>query len=202
MAPVAGSAYTYTYATLGEIWAWIIGWDLVLEYAMSCSVVASHWSNYFNEFVRDLVRPSSGRTRPTWAIPVQFLYDPFTPQWSTASSCRPTSTCRPSLIMGLITIILVLGIRESATTNAVLVVVKIAVVLFVIALGCGLHQPRQLDENPRRKAPHHRRRSISSTGIPTSKADSRPVRSPCTTTGDELLENAPGTRQGAQRRAS
>ena len=50
MAPVAGSAYTYTYATLGEVWAWIIGWDLILEYAMSCSVVASHWSNYFNEF--------------------------------------------------------------------------------------------------------------------------------------------------------
>ena len=56
MAPVAGSAYTYTYATLGEIWAWIIGWDLILEYAMSCSVVAAHWSHYLDEFLLDLLR--------------------------------------------------------------------------------------------------------------------------------------------------
>ena len=70
MAPVAGSAYTYTYATLGEIWAWIIGWDLVLEYAMSCSVVAAHWSHYLDEFLWI----SFG-----WHIPPQFLSDPFTP---------------------------------------------------------------------------------------------------------------------------
>ena len=49
MAPVAGSAYTYAYATLGELFAWIIGWDLILEYAMSCATVASAWSEYFNE---------------------------------------------------------------------------------------------------------------------------------------------------------
>src|SRR6187401_471880 len=52
MAPVAGSAYTYAYATLGELVAWAIGWDLVLEYAMSCATVASSWSKYFNEFMR------------------------------------------------------------------------------------------------------------------------------------------------------
>src|SRR5438270_4697399 len=50
MAPVAGSAYTYAYATLGEVFAWIIGWDLILEYAMSCATVASAWSEYFNKF--------------------------------------------------------------------------------------------------------------------------------------------------------
>ena len=50
MIPVAGSAYTYSYATLGEMIAWIIGWDLVLEYAMSCTVVAAHWSSYLQEF--------------------------------------------------------------------------------------------------------------------------------------------------------
>jgi basic amino acid/polyamine antiporter, APA family len=70
MAPVAGSAYTYTYATLGELWAWIIGWDLVLEYAMSCSVVAAHWSHYLDEFLWI----SFG-----WHIPPQWLSDPFTP---------------------------------------------------------------------------------------------------------------------------
>src|SRR6266850_2079141 len=51
MAPVAGSAYTYAYATLGELMAWIIGWDLVLEYAMSCAVIAADWTKYFNEFL-------------------------------------------------------------------------------------------------------------------------------------------------------
>src|SRR3954454_4361471 len=51
MAPVAGSAYTYAYATLGELIAWIIGWDLILEYAMSCATVASAWSEYFNKFI-------------------------------------------------------------------------------------------------------------------------------------------------------
>src|SRR6478672_11052882 len=52
MAPVAGSAYTYAYATLGELFAWIIGWDLVLEYAMSCAVLASDWTKYFNVFLK------------------------------------------------------------------------------------------------------------------------------------------------------
>src|SRR5271167_2918703 len=76
MAPVAGSAYTYTYATLGEIWAWIIGWDLVLEYAMSCSVVAAHWSSYFNEFIRtsSKVFVEAGHE---WTIPDQLKNDPF-----------------------------------------------------------------------------------------------------------------------------
>src|SRR6266446_9024650 len=52
MAPVAGSAYTYAYTTLGEVFAWMIGWDLVLEYAMACSVVASGWTHYLNEFLQ------------------------------------------------------------------------------------------------------------------------------------------------------
>src|SRR5262249_55630974 len=52
--PVAGSAYTYAYATLGELFAWIIGWDLVLEYAMACAVVASGWTHYLNEFLKVL----------------------------------------------------------------------------------------------------------------------------------------------------
>src|SRR3954467_4954562 len=57
MAPVAGSAYTYAYATLGELLAWIIGWDLVLEYAMACACVSSSWSKYFNEFLRGCYLP-------------------------------------------------------------------------------------------------------------------------------------------------
>src|SRR5438270_2302744 len=68
MAPVAGSAYTYAYATLGELIAWIIGWDLVLEYAMSGAVVASAWTEYFNELTLILFR---------WQVPESLSYDPF-----------------------------------------------------------------------------------------------------------------------------
>ena len=71
MAPVAGSAYTYAYTTLGEIFAWIIGWDLILEYAMGCATVASAWSGYLNKFLLVI--------DPRLQIPRQLLSDPFTP---------------------------------------------------------------------------------------------------------------------------
>src|SRR5579864_4680967 len=132
MAPVAGSAYTYTYATLGEIWAWIIGWDLVLEYAMSCSVVASHWANYFDEFWR--ITCGYLHIRGMSLLP-EFLSDPFTHVVRGQYVEHPICNLPAMVIMGLTTIVLVIGIRESATTNAILVFVKLAVVLFVIALG-------------------------------------------------------------------
>jgi APA family basic amino acid/polyamine antiporter len=119
--PVAGSAYTYAYATLGELFAWIIGWDLILEYAMACGVVASSWSKYLNEFLVSLV----GR-----GIPDIIAQDPFS---------DPTKGCLFNLpavaIMLAVTVILVIGIRESATTNAVLVITKVGVVIFVIIIG-------------------------------------------------------------------
>src|SRR5437870_10624465 len=71
MAPVAGSAYTYAYATLGELLAWIIGWDLVLEYAMSCATLASDWTKYFNE----LLEICFGKA---WRVPEVLSNDPFT----------------------------------------------------------------------------------------------------------------------------
>src|SRR5258707_4326811 len=70
MAPVAGSAYTYAYATLGELLAWIIGWDLILEYAMSCATVAALWAKYLNEFLRVLLGPG-------WVVPERWCHDPF-----------------------------------------------------------------------------------------------------------------------------
>jgi APA family basic amino acid/polyamine antiporter len=126
MAPVAGSAYTYTYATLGEMMAWIIGWDLMLEYAMSCSVVAAHWTHYFDEFLF----LSFG-----WHLPPQLTSDPFTLMIVDGVETRPWVNLPAMIIIALTTVILVVGIRESAFTNAVLVVVKLAVVLFVIVLG-------------------------------------------------------------------
>ena len=72
MAPVAGSVYTYAYTTLGEIFAWIIGWDLILEYSMGCATVASAWSDYLNELL--LARSATARLRIPWYL----ISDPFT----------------------------------------------------------------------------------------------------------------------------
>jgi APA family basic amino acid/polyamine antiporter len=127
MAPVAGSAYTYAYATLGELFAWIIGWDLVLEYAMSCGVVAADWTKYFNELLEVLF--GKGGRVPDW-----LSSDPFTIINKTTEATGWLNL--PAvLIMLLVTVVLVIGIRESATTNALLVATKVGVVLFVIAVG-------------------------------------------------------------------
>ncbi|MGA2256057.1 MAG: amino acid permease, partial [Thermoguttaceae bacterium] len=117
MAPVAGSAYTYAYTTLGEIFAWIIGWDLILEYAMGCATVASAWTSYLNKLLTALNLPP---------VPEALSHDPFSGGILNLPSV---------LIMAVITTVLVLGIRESARTNATLVAIKLAVVLFVIFAG-------------------------------------------------------------------
>ncbi|RLS56446.1 MAG: amino acid permease [Planctomycetota bacterium] len=129
MVPVAGSAYTYTYATLGELAAWIIGWDLILEYSMSCATVAAAWTHYFNEFLIVTV---------DWQLPLQITADPFTDVKLATGEVIQTWVNLPAmLIIGLVTYILVIGIRESAVTNTILVIVKLAVVLLVIGLGIG-----------------------------------------------------------------
>ena len=138
MAPVAGSAYTYAYTTMGEIFAWIIGWDLILEYAMGCATVASAWSGYLNEFL--LVFSSKLQ------IPKQLLSDPFTHVEGLAG--RPWFNMPSLLIMAVVTTILVVGIRESARTNAVLVFIKLSVVLFVVAVGWAYIQPENWHSVP------------------------------------------------------
>jgi amino acid transporter len=124
MAPVAGSAYTYAYTTLGEIFAWIIGWDLILEYAMGCATVASAWTHYFNVLLESVGLPP---------VPAALSHDPF---WS-KGNIHGIFNLPSVLIMGLVTAVLIIGIRESARTNATLVLAKLAVVLFVIAAGWG-----------------------------------------------------------------
>lgn len=128
MVPVSGSAYTYAYASLGELCAWIIGWDLILEYAMSCATVAAAWSEYLNEFLRAVGLP---------AVPARWCYDPFTE----VEGGRAFFNLPAVVILLLVTILLVRGIRQSATTNAVMVVIKLAVVVFVIALGWWYVEP-------------------------------------------------------------
>ena len=126
LAPVAGSAYTYAYATLGELLAWIIGWDLILEYAMACACVAAAWSKYLNELLYVLI---------SWRIPDFLCNDPF-------STFGAAWLNLPAMLITLaVTAILVIGIRESATTNAVLVGVKVGVVLFVIGVGVFFIDP-------------------------------------------------------------
>ena len=127
MVPVAGSAYTYAYATLGELLAWIIGWDLILEYAVASSTVAHGWSHYFMSFLRlfNITVPA------LWAAsPIDF--DPATHAWvKTGAICNLPA----GLVVLLITVILVIGIRESARFNAAMVILKLVVVLFVIGFG-------------------------------------------------------------------
>ena len=133
MAPVAGSAYTYAYATLGELFAWIIGWDLVLEYAVGSSTVAHGWSAHFQDLLK-----SFGVN-----IPYAFANAPFDFNLDTGRFF-PTGAYFdvPAIVItAIITAILVYGIRESARFNAGMVIVKLAIVLFVIVVGAFYVDP-------------------------------------------------------------
>ncbi|MEO8193554.1 MAG: amino acid permease [Gemmatimonadales bacterium] len=154
MIPIAGSAYTYGYATLGELTAWIIGWDLILEYLFGAATVAVGWSGYFSAFMNEL----------GFRIPVQYTgapldvvgthnliasticYDPATNNVIKLAIDQTCDTTRyavthgivnlPAMILvGLMTVLLVIGIRESARFNNVIVIVKLAIVLLVIGFG-------------------------------------------------------------------
>ena len=137
LTPVAGSAYTYAYATLGELAAWIIGWDLVLEYTIASSAVAHGWSHYLQEFLKAVWRQlPGGADLPAGYNPLPFILSKapfdFTPHFVTTGSVVDLPAV---LVTVLLTVVLVLGIRESAGFNAVMVAVKLAVVVFVIAVG-------------------------------------------------------------------
>jgi APA family basic amino acid/polyamine antiporter len=151
MIPIAGSAYTYGYATLGELVAWIIGWDLILEYLFGAATVAVGWSGYFSAFMNEL----------GFRIPVQFTGAPlsvvgthnlvasqicFNPTTNEVISVATGDVCKYStvqgvvnlpamILVGLVTALLVIGIRESARFNNVIVIVKLAIVLLVIGFG-------------------------------------------------------------------
>ena len=146
--PIAGSAYTYGYATLGEIFAWIIGWDLILEYAFGASTVASGWSGYCVSLLDDL----GVHINPKWiATPgVQMVY--YKGHWAALDSIRQslaTAGIDPAtlphavgafdlvafLAIAIATFILVVGIRESASVNSVIVILKVAIVLVFIGVA-------------------------------------------------------------------
>ena len=127
MVPVAGSAYTYAYATLGELFAWIIGWDLLLEYGIGAASVANGWSHYFVDFLHLL-----GGYPPAAFTNAPFDFNPASGAFVATGAIIDAPAL---LISALLTIILVTGIRRSAAFNFFMVVIKLAVVLLVIAIG-------------------------------------------------------------------
>lgn len=149
MIPVSGSAYTYSYATLGEIIAWIIGWDLILEYAVGNMAVAVGWSGYFVRLCASLF----GLRFPVWAVNDYDTAKNIIDQGGEAlanysSPTIPTIAGYPIalnlpavLVVAAVTVLLIYGIRESARTNNVIVITKLAVVVFVIAFGAFMIHP-------------------------------------------------------------
>jgi basic amino acid/polyamine antiporter, APA family len=127
MVPVAGSAYTYAYATLGELFAWIIGWDLVLEYAVGSATVATGWSGYFQNVLQKL-----GFQLPLLLRESPWRYDAVAGRFLSTGSFLNLPAI---VIVAIVTAVLVKGIHESANFNATMVAIKLAAVLFVIGVG-------------------------------------------------------------------
>ena len=129
MIPVAGSAYTYSYATMGELVAWIIGWDLVLEYAVGAATVAIAWSEYLNKVLE-------------WfgmALPYEWVHSPF--EVSAATGANGIMNIPAVIILGILSAVLIRGTRESALLNGIIVIIKVSIVLLVIAIGWGFINP-------------------------------------------------------------
>src|SRR5213593_4863558 len=129
MIPLAGSAYTYAYATLGELFAWIIGWDLTLEYALGAVTVAIGWSGYVVSFLKDVginvpcsLAAARGVVAPQCTAPAVFNLPAV-------------------IIIAIVTTLLVIGIKESATVNDVIVMIKVAVVLLFIVAAAHAVNP-------------------------------------------------------------
>jgi APA family basic amino acid/polyamine antiporter len=127
MIPIAGSAYTYSYATLGEFIAWIIGWDLILEYLFGASTVAVGWSGYVVSFFADF-----GIHIPLSMANSPFTFNPATGEWSSTGALLNFPAV---FIVAVMTTLLVIGIKESANMNNIIVIIKVVVILLFIAFG-------------------------------------------------------------------
>jgi len=150
MIPISGSAYTYSYASLGEFFAWIIGWDLMLEYLFAASAVSVGWSGYLVSFLRDfnINIPAEFTTAlgtklinlpgEGWKILTDDLVQVLTGKGVDISTlAQTTAICNlpAMMIVGLLTLLLVLGIKESAIFNNIMVVVKVTIILTFIIAG-------------------------------------------------------------------
>ena len=133
MIPIAGSAYTYSYATMGELMAWVIGWDLVLEYAVGASTVAVSWSGYMRSLLQD------------WGIHLdpRWMNSPFTDiKLASGEHVHGILNLPAIFIVVCVSILLIIGIQESARANAVIVALKVSVVILFILFGWAYIQTR------------------------------------------------------------
>ena len=160
MIPIAGSAYTYGYATLGELIAWIIGWDLILEYLFGAATVAAGWSGYVNSFLRDvgvvlppsLTSPPGSLVQPpgseSWVAKTEALTRSLAAQGIDIDTL-PQASGGFNLVAALgifaVTTLLVLGIKESARFNNVAVAIKLSVVVLFL-LGGGWYVLTHMDQ--------------------------------------------------------
>ena len=131
MIPIAGSAYTYSYTTMGELVAWIIGWDLVLEYAVGAATVSIAWSQYFNKVLEYF----------HLHVPFQWCHSPFEVGMGADAGIRGIINLPAVGILLILSLLLIRGTRESAFVNAVIVVTKVTIVLMVIVLGWSYINP-------------------------------------------------------------
>jgi APA family basic amino acid/polyamine antiporter len=127
--PIAGSAYTYAYATMGEFIAWIIGWDLILEYSVGAVTVSIGWSGYVVSFLKNI-----GINVPPEISSAPLAYDAVNHQWSQTGAIINLPAM---LIIAAVTALLVIGVQESANVNSAIVVLKVAIVIIFIIAGIG-----------------------------------------------------------------
>jgi APA family basic amino acid/polyamine antiporter len=133
--PISGSAYTYTYATMGEFMAWIIGWDLILEYAVGAATVGIAWSEYLNNFLINVLHTSP--------IPFEFSHSPFQKITDpvTQEVTHGIINLPALFIVAMITLLLIKGIQESAFVNGIIVIVKVTIVILIIVIGWNFINP-------------------------------------------------------------
>lgn len=124
--PISGSAYTYTYATMGEFMAWIIGWDLVLEYAVGAATVGIAWSEYLNNLLVNVLGLSP--------IPYEWCHSPFQ---TAADGTSGIMNVPAFAIIAVLSLLLIKGTKESAYVNGLIVIAKVAIVIMIIILGWG-----------------------------------------------------------------
>ncbi|MEI9934258.1 MAG: amino acid permease [Ferruginibacter sp.] len=128
--PIAGSAYTYSYATMGEFVAWIIGWDLILEYAVGAATVGIAWSEYLNNLLINVLH---------WKpIPYEWCHSPF--EVSTLGAHGIINI--PALfIVTVLSLLLIKGTQDSAVVNGIIVITKVTIVILIIVIGWGFINP-------------------------------------------------------------
>ncbi|HWS59571.1 MAG TPA: amino acid permease [Flavobacterium sp.] len=129
--PISGSAYTYTYATMGEFIAWIIGWDLILEYAVGAATVGIAWSEYLNNLLVNVLHTSP--------IPYSLSHSPFQTNLETGE--QGLINLPALFIVTAISLLLIKGIQESSFVNGIIVVVKVAIVVMIIIIGWNFINP-------------------------------------------------------------